>query len=76
MQGISWLAEDLLASVEGLCSMELRGVQKRVVNSVYRQQLVPWGHFFIQHYNSDAYLETEFVSVQHLPSMRLGISLG
>jgi hypothetical protein len=23
MQGISWLAEDLLASQEGLCSMEL-----------------------------------------------------
>jgi len=66
----------MLASEEGLCSVELHGVQKRVVKSVYRQQLLPWGRFFIQHYNSDAYLETMFEPVLHFPCMRLVISFG
>jgi len=56
--------------------MELRGVQKPVVNSVHRQQLLPWGHLFIQHYNGDVYLETELEAVLHFLCMRLGISFG
>jgi hypothetical protein len=56
--------------------MELCGVWKPVVNSVYRHQLLPWGHFFIQHYNSDAYLEVELESVLHFLCMRLGINFG
>jgi hypothetical protein len=56
--------------------MELHGVQKPVVNSVYRQQLLPWGHFFIQHYNSDVYLETELEAVLHFLCTRLGVNFG
>jgi hypothetical protein len=44
MRGISWVAEDLLASQEGLCSMELvsslRYISSNFVQKLLRQQLL------------------------------------
>jgi len=56
--------------------MELCGIQKPVMNSIYRQQLLPWGHIFIQHYNIDANLETELESVLHFLCVSFGINFG